>query len=70
LKRRVRKCPAALHRLGYERASVSPWTAVRAGDRAAYTVVDHSILNSPGAEQMAFEEIGLTRTSRRLALVI
>ena len=47
LKRWVRTCPAALRRLGYERASVGPWTAVPAGDRAAYTVVDHSILNSP-----------------------
>ena len=70
LKRWVRNCPAALHRLGYEHASVDPWTAVSAGDRAAYTVVDHSILNAPGAEELAFEEFGLTRSGRRLALVI
>ena len=49
---------------------MDPWTAVSAGDRAAYTVVDHSILNSPVAEEQAFEEFGLTRTGRRLALVI
>ncbi len=70
LKSWVWKCPAALTKFGYARASAAPWAAVAAGDRAAYTVVDHAILDRPNAEEQAFEEFGLTRSGRRVALVI